>query len=180
MMPAFAHLPEKERDGIVSFIRNEKQKSIPIDATTSKSKASYIHTGYNRWYDKNGYPVNSPPWGTLTAINLHTGEHLWQAPLGTYPALVQKGLPPTGTDNYGGPLVTASGLVFIAATPDKQFKAFDKLNGKILWQAELPAAGYATPSTYEARGKQFIVIACGGGKLRSKSGDKYVAFALQP
>jgi quinoprotein glucose dehydrogenase len=136
-------------------------------------------TGYNRWYDKNGYPVNTPPWGTLTAIDLNTGEHKWQVPLGEYKELVDKGIPPTGTDNYGGPLVTSSGLIFIAATRDERFRAFDKRTGKIMWQTQLPAAGYASPSTYAINGKQYIVIACGGGKLKTKSGDKYVAFTLQ-
>jgi quinoprotein glucose dehydrogenase len=137
-----------------------------------------MHTGYNRWYDANGYPVNKPPWGTLTAIDLNTGGHLWQVPLGEFQALVAKGLAPTGTDNYGGPVVTASGILFIAATPDKKIRAFDSRTGKLLWQAKLPAPGYASPSTYAVKGRQYLVIACGGGKLKSKSGDRYVAFAL--
>jgi quinoprotein glucose dehydrogenase len=119
-----------------------------------------------------------PPWGTLTAIDLNTGEHKWQIPLGEYKALIEKGIPATGTDNYGGPLVTASGIIFIGATKDEKFRAIDKLNGKILWQTQLPAAGYASPGTYAINGKQYIVIACGGGKLNAKSGDKYVAFSL--
>jgi len=141
-------------------------------------KIRYQHTGYNRWYDKNGYPVNTPPWGTLTAIDLNTGDRKWQVPLGEYKELVGKGIPPTGTDNYGGPLVTASGLIFIAATRDEKFRAIDKQTGKTLWETQLPAAGYASPSTYAINGKQYVVIACGGGKLKTKSGDKYVAFSL--
>ena len=99
-------------------------------------------------------------------------------PLGVYPELVAKGIPPTGTENYGGPLVTGGGLVFIGATRDEMFRAFDQRTGRTLWEAKLPAAGYATPATYEAGGRQFVVIACGGGKLGTKSGDSYVAFAL--
>jgi quinoprotein glucose dehydrogenase len=114
----------------------------------------------------------------LTAIDLNTGEQKWQVPLGEYEELTRKGIPPTGTDNYGGPVVTASGLIFIAASRDKKLRAFDKANGKTLWQAVLPAAGYASPSSYSIKGKQYIVIACGGGKLKSKSGDQYVAFSL--
>jgi quinoprotein glucose dehydrogenase len=179
MMPSFNHLSRDEKEAILSFIMDKKD-SIKVNVPLSvKRKSPYIHTGYNRWYDSNNYPVNNPPWGTLTAINLQTGNHIWQVPLGEYPALTEKGKLPTGTDNYGGPLVTSSGLIFIAATPDKKFKAFDKRTGKILWQAELPAAGYASASTYALNGKQFIVIACGGGKLKSKSGDKYVAFSLK-
>ena len=179
MMPAFAHLSQQERTGIVSFLMGRKDSTVTTPPATALRKATYVHTGYNRWYDANGYPVNKPPWGTLTAINLQTGEHLWQIPLGEFPALREKGVLPTGTDNYGGPLVTASGLIFIAATPDKKIKALDKRSGKLLWETDLPAAGYASPSTYAVNGKQYVVIACGGGKLRSKSGDQFVAFAIK-
>ena len=126
----------------------------------------------------NGLPVNSPPWGTLTAIDLQTGERRWQVPLGEFPQLTAKGVPPTGTDNYGGPLVTAGGLIFIAATPDQKFRAFSKHTGQLLWETVLPAPGFASASSFAVNRKQYIVIACGGGKLKAKSGDKYVAFAL--
>jgi quinoprotein glucose dehydrogenase len=111
-------------------------------------------------------------------VDLNTGQRRWQIPLGEYKALIDKGIPPTGTDNYGGPLVTASNLIFIAASRDEQFRAIEKETGKILWTATLPAAGYASPSTYSVNGRQYIVIACGGGKLNTRSGDKFVAFAL--
>ena len=128
--------------------------------------------------DAEGYPNVKPPWGTLNAIDLNTGEYVWRVPLGEYPALKEKGVPPTGTDNYGGPVVTAGGVVFIAATLDEMFRAFDRKTGKILWETKLPAAGYATPATYAVNGRQYVVIACGGGKLGSKSDDTFVAFAL--
>ncbi len=179
MMPAFNHLSETERKAIVSLVMLKKDTAAVVSSGSPKRTSPYVHTGYNRWYDPKGFPVNNPPWGTLTAINLQTGQHLWQIPLGEIPALIEKGISPTGTDNYGGPLVTASGLIFIAATPDKKFKAFDKRTGKLLWETVLPAPGFASPSTYAVNGKQFVVIACGGGKLRSPSGDKYVAFALK-
>lgn len=179
MMPAFTQLSQGERDAIVSYLESRKDTVIPISTASSKRKSPYVHTGYNRWYDRNGYPVNTPPWGTLTAINLQNGERLWQIPLGEFTALSKKGVAPTGTDNYGGPLVTGSGIIFIAATPDQKFRAFDKHTGQLLWQTILPAPGYASPSTYAVDGIQYIVIACGGGKLRSKSGDKYVAYALK-
>jgi len=99
-------------------------------------------------------------------------------PLGEYPELMAKGLPPTGTENYGGPLVTAGGLLFIGASKDGNFRAFDRETGKELWRVKLPAGGYATPATYEVDGRQYVVIACGGGKMGTKSGDAYVAFAL--
>jgi quinoprotein glucose dehydrogenase len=138
----------------------------------------YTMTGYNRWLDTNGYPAIKPPWGTLNAIDLNTGEYRWRVPLGEWPELRARGLPPTGSENYGGPVVTAGGLVFIAASRDEQLRAFDRKTGKQLWQAPLPAAGYATPATYSVKGRQFVVIACGGGKIGTKSGDAYVAFAL--
>jgi quinoprotein glucose dehydrogenase len=178
MMPSFSHLPEKERQAIIDFLFNKQ--AIRQVAGTRQAQVPYQHTGYNRWYDSDGYPVSAPPWGTLTAIDLNTGQHRWQVPLGEYKELSARGIPPTGTDNYGGPLVTGSGLIFIAATKDEQFRAFDKKTGKMLWQVQLPAAGYASPSTYAVGGKQYLVIACGGGKLNTRSGDKYVAFALEP
>ncbi|CAN5625055.1 hypothetical protein BH09BAC4_BH09BAC4_29390 [soil metagenome] len=177
MMPSFSHLPEAERKAIVDFLFNKGTTSQPV-SRAQNGGLPYQHTGYNRWYDSKGYPVSAPPWGTLTAIDLNTGEHRWQVPLGEYKELTAKGIPPTGTDNYGGPLVTGSGLLFIAASKDEQLRAMDKKTGKILWQVQLPAAGYASPSTYSVGGKQYVVIACGGGKLNTKSGDKYVAFAL--
>lgn len=178
MMPPFTHLTEPEKTAIVSFIMEKKDSAVELTAANQKNYSPYVHTGYNRWYDSNGLPVSKPPWGTLTAIDLKTGEHRWQVPLGEFPELSQKGFPPTGTDNYGGPLVTQSGLVFIAATPDKKFRAFNSATGELLWEGFLPAAGYASPSSYSVQGRQYIVIACGGGKLRSASGDSYVAFAL--
>jgi quinoprotein glucose dehydrogenase len=177
-MPALTHISKAERNLIVAFLLGKKDTTLAI-ASTLKNRSPYVHTGYNRWYDSLGLPINTPPWGTLTAVNLNTGKRIWQIPLGEFPKLKEKGIPPTGTDNYGGPLVTGSGLVFIAATQDKKFKAFDKHTGKLLWERGLPAPGYASPSTYAVDGRQYIVIACGGGKLGSKSGDKYVAFRVR-
>jgi len=176
MMPAFSHISQAERNAIVDFIFNKSEGKQVI--ATQNSDVPYQHTGYNRWYDRNGYPISQPPWGTLTAVDINTGQHKWQVPLGEYKELTVKGIPPTGTDNYGGPLVTASGLIFIAASKDEQFRAIDKQTGKTLWTSKLPAAGYASSSTYSVDGRQYVVIACGGGKLNTKSGDQFVAFAL--
>ncbi len=168
MMPSFSHISVIERKAIIDYLLGKtsaKDQHISIQ----KSQAPFHHTGYNRWYASDRLPINTPPWGTLTAIDLNSGSQKWQVPLG--------GL--TGTDNYGGPLATQGGLIFIAATPDRKLHAFDKNSGKLLWEYSLPAAGYSTPSTYLVHGKQYIVIACGGGKLNSKSGDQYVAFALE-
>jgi quinoprotein glucose dehydrogenase len=178
MMSSYSHISIQQRKAITDFVLNRKTKIAVEKSKIVQKKVPFQMTGYNRWYDKNGYPVNTPPWGTLTAIDLNTGKHKWQIPLGEYKELINKGIPVTGTDNYGGPLVTASGLIFIAATRDEKFRAIDKKTGKIIWETQLPAAGYASPSTYAIDGKQYVVIACGGGKLKTKSADKYVAFSL--
>jgi quinoprotein glucose dehydrogenase len=146
---------------------------------TSDSRAPYRDTGFLRLTDHEGYPGVKPPWGTLTAIDLNRGETKWQVPLGEFPELSARGIPPTGTPNLGGSIVTAGGLVFIGATMDEKVRAFDSVTGKLLWERKLPFGGYATPSTYSVDGRQFVVIAAGGGgKLGTKSGDAFVAFAL--
>ncbi len=138
------------------------------------------HTGYVQFLDHEGYPAIKPPWGVLTAIDLNTGEFAWQVPLGEHPELTARGIPRTGTETFGGSIVTAGGLVFIAGTKDERFHAFDKQTGRLLWEHALPAGGYATPSTYQVKGRQYVVIAAGGaGKLRTKAGDAFVAFGLQ-
>lgn len=140
----------------------------------------YEHTGYLPFLDHEGYPAIKPPWGVLNAINLNTGEIAWQVPLGEHVELTARGIPRTGTETFGGSIVTAGGLVFIAGTKDERIHAFDKQTGRLLWEHPLPAGGYATPSTYQVNGRQYLVIAAGGaGKLRTKAGDAFVAFCLQ-
>ncbi|MFM2368299.1 MAG: hypothetical protein RL619_599 [Bacteroidota bacterium] len=184
MMPAFKQISESEKKALLAYILNEPDKEPVSGKTNSKQKNNILDevpftmTGYNRFIDKDGYPGIKPPWGTLNAIDLNTGKLLWKVPLGEYPELTKKGIPITGTEGYGGPLVTKGGLVFIAASKDAKMHAFDKKTGKLLWQAQLPVPGYATPATYTIDGKQYVVIACGGGKIGSKSGDQYIAFAL--
>ncbi|HEY4154182.1 MAG TPA: PQQ-binding-like beta-propeller repeat protein, partial [Puia sp.] len=138
----------------------------------------YSISGYNKFISKSGKPAISPPWGTLNAIDLNSGDLEWTIPLGEDDTLKAKGVPQTGTENYGGPVITAGGILFIAATKDAKFRAFNKRNGKLLWETRLPAAGFATPSTYEINGRQYVVIGCGGGKLNTVSGDAFVAFTL--
>jgi quinoprotein glucose dehydrogenase len=177
VMPALAFLTRAELEAVTSHARGERE---PDDAKSEAAKAGrpYTHLGYNRFLDPEGYPAVKPPWGTLNAIDLDAGEIRWSVPLGELPELTRRGIPPTGTENYGGPIVTAGGLVFIAATKDEKLRAFDKRTGAVLWETALPAGGYATPSTYEAGGRQYVVIAAGGGKMGTKSGDAYLAFAL--
>jgi len=139
----------------------------------------YTLDGYARFTDPDGYPAVAPPWGTLNAINLDTGEYAWKIPFGEFPELVAKGVKNTGSENYGGSVVTAGGLLFIGATnSDRKFRAFDKLTGSLLWEHTLDAAGNATPATYEINGKQFVVIGAGGGKWGNPSGGTYYAFSL--
>jgi len=138
----------------------------------------YMNVGWQKLLDPEGYPAVKPPWGTLTALDLAAGELVWQVPLGEIPELAAQGLRGTGAENYGGPVVSAGGLVFIAAALDAKLRAFDKRSGELLWEAPLPAAGFATPAVYEAGGRQFVVVAAGGGKLGRPPGDRWVAFAL--
>ncbi len=150
-----------------------------LEKTASGSRDPYRNTGYGRFHDQFGYPAVKPPWGNLTAIDLNRGEFRWQIPLGEFPELTRKGLPPTGTENLGGTIVTAGGLVFAAGTKDEMFRAFDKKTGKELWEYKLPFGGYATPCTYAVNGKHYVAIAAaGGGKLATPAGDVFVAFAL--
>ncbi len=186
-MPSFANLREDEKQAVTAYLFGRSQvaiaqparnstASVPIDHPPLQSRYEFM--GYERWRDSSGRPAIKPPWGTLSAIDLNTGEYLWRIPFGQHDSLTARGITNTGTEQYGGPIVTAGGIVFIAATQDGKFRAFDKSTGKLLWQTTLPAAGYATPSTYAVHGKQYVVIAAGGGKLGTKSGDAYVAFAL--
>jgi quinoprotein glucose dehydrogenase len=140
----------------------------------------FDHAGYEQFLDHEGYPAIKPPWGVLTAIDLNAGTLAWQVPLGEYAELTARGIPRTGTETFGGSIVTAGGLVFIAGTKDERIHAFDKRTGELLWEHPLPAGGYATPSTYQVAGRQYLVIAAGGaGKLRTRAGDAFVAFRLQ-
>jgi quinoprotein glucose dehydrogenase len=184
-MPSFAFLQDNQLDAVTAFLLKEvpegemKVETVsasPLERTAGNVR--YNHTGYNRFVDSEGYPAVAPPWGTLNAIDLNKGEILWKVPLGEFEELTERGIPKTGTENYGGPVVTAGGLVFIAATKDEYIRAFDKETGEELWKYKLPAAGMATPATYEVNGRQYLVIAAGGGKITKKRGDAYVAFAL--
>lgn len=182
MMPAFKHLAPSEIHALASLVLENKKEqdqkfTPPTRAEDSWRNLPYTSTGYNKFLTKEGYPGIKPPWGTLSAIDLNTGETLWKDTVGDYPDLKAKGIH-SGTEMYGGPVVTAGGIIFLAATSDAKIRAFNKRTGKLLWEADLPASGFATPAVYEVNGKEFLVIACGGGKLGKPSGDAYVTFAL--
>lgn len=178
MMPGFTTISSAEKQALVAFLFGEEKKEANGSSGTKMPYLPYTSTGYNKFLDSKGLPAISPPWGTLSAIDLNTGEYRWKITLGEEESLKEKGITNTGTENYGGPVITASGLLFIAATKDGMFRVFDKKTGKLLWETKLPAAGFATPSTYQVNGKQYVVIACGGTKLGTKKGNQYVAFAL--
>jgi len=185
-MPAFTQLTEGQRQRIAEYLLKpwevaEEHRETEKAAAPSGEfpyRPDYLIKVWQPFTDDSGYPAVKPPWGTLNAIDLNTGEYVWRVPLGEYPELTAKGVPVTGTDSYGGPLVTAGGLVFIAGTRDAKLRAFDKSTGKIVWEFQLPAGAYATPITYSVDGRQYIAIADGGGK-GGIWGGKYFAFALK-
>jgi quinoprotein glucose dehydrogenase len=178
-MPGFPNLSEDQVSALIDFLTSGENKEL-ASSEPPPVAMKFRFTGYHKFLDPEGYPAIAPPWGTLNAINLNTGEYVWKIPFGEYPELAAKGLKNTGTENYGGPVVTAGGLLFIGATNfDKKFHVFDKSTGELLWETTLPFAGHATPATYEVNGRQFVVIAAGGGKdPKSRPGGVYVAFAL--
>ena len=179
LMPPFPNLKGPDMDALLRFLEvSDKAKSQKPDA--GEGEDDYVFTGYRKFLDPDGYPAIALPWGTLNAIDLGTGMYLWKIPLGEYPELARQGIRNTGSELYGGPIVTAGGLVFIGATVyDRKFHAFDSSTGKLLWETELPFAGIATPATYMVDGRQFVVIASSGGRdPKSPVGGAYIAFAL--
>ena len=179
MMPGFTMLTKADKEAVVGYLFGDRpQAAGEVSASNAPARIPYRFDGYDRWVDNKGYPAISPPWGSLSAIDLNTGKYLWRVTLGEFKELSQKGIPPTGAENYGGPVVTAGGLVFIGATKDGMFRVFERRTGKLLWERALPAAAFATPSTYKVKGRQFVVIACGGTKLGTAPGDSYIAFSL--
>ena len=177
LMPVAPPMMTDEQKALLDFlfVRDGLQPA----STEKPSRPGYSANGYPKLLDQEGYPGCTPPWGTLSCIDLNTGKIRWKVPLGEYTELTAQGIPKTGTENFGGAIVTGGGVVFCAGTRDGKIRAFDKETGKELWEHKLPWGGYATPATYEVKGRQFLVIAAtGGGKLAGPTGDAYVAFAL--
>lgn len=193
-MPAFSAISGTGLDQLVSYLLSNGEPTKPdvterpgadakqemVSPFGRTHNAKYRFTGYNKFLDPDGYPAVQPPWGTLNAIDLNSGEYLWRIPLGEYPELTAQGVPVTGTENYGGPVLTASGLLFIGATVfDQKIRAFDSHSGELLWEAELPYAGTATPAVYMIDGQQYVVIATSNSRNpNAKQGNAYVAFSL--
>ena len=184
-MPGYAVMPDGKLKAILDYVLNHKppstprpQPGAPAQQVIDKQPPSYAFGGFRRWLDDEGYPAIKPPWGTLNAVDLNSGQIKWKVILGEYSELTARGIPPTGTENYGGPLVTAGGLIFIGATADETFRVFDKETGKVLFKAKLPFSGNATPSTYMVNGRQYVVISAGGGKSGRPRGGSLVAFTL--
>lgn len=177
LMPPTPNLTQTDGQELLTFLFD--RDLTPSSAPSLNATPGYVYNGYPKLLDHEGYPGSRPPWGTLNAIDLNTGKLAWQVPLGEYEELTKRGIPKTGTENFGGAIVTAGGLVFCAGTRDGKIRAFDKETGAELWEHTLPFGGYAPPATYESGGRQYIVIAAtGGGKLGGAMGDAYVAFSL--
>jgi quinoprotein glucose dehydrogenase len=175
-MPPMPDVQGQELNSLLRYLA----VGVVQPAAALNQPPDYVFTGYRKFLDPDGYPAIAPPWGTLNAIDLKTGKYLWKIPLGEYPELAQQGMKDTGSELYGGPIVTAGGVLFIGATVyDRKFHAFDTRTGKLLWETELPFAGIATPSTYMVDGRQYVVIAASGGRdPKGSVGGTYVAFAL--
>ena len=184
-MPSFPSISDSQREALVAFLlelpteKKYENKEPIVSSPLPDTLKRYRIKGYTQLRDQNDYPGIKPPWGKLCALDLNSGEVKWKVPLGEYPELARQGIKNTGTQLFGGGVVTAGGLVFIGASEDEKFRAFDKENGEILWEYQLPVGGYATPAVYEIDGKQFVVIAAGGGGYqKTKEGDYYIAFSL--
>ncbi len=177
-MPAFRQFEPRELHALSAYLKTAPGE-VATTATAHAIADRYTIDGYPLFLDQNGVPAISPPWGTLNALDLVTGDLVWKVPLGEYPQLVAKGIRNTGSLNFGGAVATAGGVIFIAATADEKIRAFEKASGRTLWEYQLPAGGYATPSVYMVDGREYVAIAAGGsGKNATKSGDAIIAFAL--
>jgi quinoprotein glucose dehydrogenase len=183
-MPAHTQFSRTDLNAMVGYLLDEKDtlsslNSAAINTAINPALEKYVLKSFKILTDQEGFPASAPPWGTLNAVDMRTGTVKWQVPLGYYPKLKDRGINNTGTQNFGGCVATAGGLVFIGATADEMFRAFNASTGKELWSFKLPAGGYATPSVYQVDGKQYVVIAAGGGNRNgTPSGDVYMAFAL--
>ncbi|GAB3900367.1 hypothetical protein GCM10028803_23130 [Larkinella knui] len=180
-MPAFASVVKGKEQGILAFLFDREKNSTKVTkletGQTQAGADKYLNlTAYGHFRDPNGHPALKPPWGTLNAINLTTGDYAWQIPLGNQPELQEKGAAETGLEGSAGPIVTAGGLVFISGTRDQKMRAFDKSTGQLIWETRLPGVANATACTYWSGNRQFIAVSVGGSK--ENPAGSIVAFAL--
>lgn len=197
-MPSFADiLKETEEEAIIAYLDENKNKSASVtddnlleiqrnelavkngkkEGNTEDSATRYLNvTAYRSFKDKDGNPGIKPPWGTLNAINLNTGEYEWKIPVGNIEKLQKENDPITGSQSMTGPIVTSGGLVFLGGMRDKKLLAFDKKTGNLLWQIVLPGMATSNPSTYMCNGKQFIAVSVSGNK--ENEGGSVMSFAL--
>ena len=177
-MPPASYPNPAQKVDLLKYIF-EQDRAAKVYEKQANSRPAYTYNGYPKLLDHEGFPGCKPPWGTLNCINLNNGKLKWQVPLGEHKKLTKRGLPKTGTENFGGAVVTAGGLVFVGGTRDLKFRAFDKINGDELWGYKLPFGGSAPPAVYQIKGRQYVVVpATGGGKLGLPRGDAHVAFCL--
>ncbi|UAK25831.1 outer membrane protein assembly factor BamB family protein [Sphingomonas nostoxanthinifaciens] len=186
-MPGFPQIADAARATLIAYLRGEQEPQRAdgrqeVLGDPAVDRAPYRFGGYKRFLDPDNYPAIAPPWGTLNAIDLNSGKFLWKVPLGEYPELAARGMTGTGSENYGGPIVTGSGLLIIGATLfDQRLRIFDSRTGRLLWQTTLPYSGMATPVTYSIGGRQYIAIATSNARNpKGTKGSAYVAFALPP
>ncbi len=179
MMPGFGFIPKEQKEILIDYLTGIEKTEPGNSEKASKTNDTYVMQGYMKFLDDRGLPAIKPPWGTLNALDLNTGKYLWKIPFGDEPLLAKEGIFNTGAENYGGPVVTANGLMFIAAAKDGKLRVIDTKTGKTLAAYTLPAASFATPAMYSVAGKQYIVLACGGSKLGTPKGNTYVAYALK-
>ncbi|MEQ9443371.1 MAG: PQQ-binding-like beta-propeller repeat protein [Cyclobacteriaceae bacterium] len=176
-MPAFGEILKGKEEEIIAFLYGLQKDELATEEPLEADTLNYMNTtAYGYFRAPDGTPAIKAPWGTLNAIDLNSGEYAWKIPVGNYPDWQTEGAPPTGTENWGGPMVTAGGLLFLGATRDEQFRAFDKASGELLWETTLPGGGYATPATYFLDGKQYVAISVTGSA--EEPGGYIISFAL--
>jgi quinoprotein glucose dehydrogenase len=177
-MPSFKFLSAQQIAAITSYVKDTVVQQSFETANIPENDEPYGFNGYSFYLDPEGAPAIDPPFGTLTSIDLNTGDIVWQVPLGEDPAFKKMGVPNSGMFNRGGGIATAGGLIFIGATGDEMFRAFDQRTGKILWEHKLPGMAASIPSTYAVGGKQYVVVSVNGWGNESNFKGGYIAFAI--
>lgn len=176
-MPSFGFLSQEQIAAIVSYVKDTVVQQSFETADIPQNNEPFGFNGYTFYLDPEGDPAIAPPFGTLTAIDLNTGNIIWQVPLGEDPKFKKMGIPNSGMFNRGGAIATAGGLIFIGATGDNMFRAFDQKTGKVLWEYQLPGMATSIPSTYAVGNKQYVVVSVNGEQKNNFKGG-YIAFTI--